>query len=114
MSREIVLDRELIIDLLTDPKFYTACPAFTELEVESYRLERSYRNAPGCCGGRTVVMEPVTLPFVTKLQAALSEDRATVQAVRKFLHDKTHYTNKTIRVYYRHRKTPRQVSRFRF
>lgn len=114
MSREIVLDRELIIELLTDPKFYTACPQFQALEVEAYKLERSYRSAPGCCGGRTIVMDPVTTPFVTQLQAALSADRAAVQAVRRFVLAKKHYTDKPIRVYYRHRKTPRQVSRFRF
>lgn len=114
MTREIVLDRELIISILTDPKFYTACPQFADLEVESYRLEKEYRSAPGCCGGKTAVMDPVTTPFVERLQKALNDDRAAVQAVRRFVLAKKRYVDKPIRVYYRHRRSPRHVSRFRF
>ena len=112
MIREIVLDRELMIAVVTDAAFYTACPAFADLEVEAYRLEKLARTTRGCCGARARVMLPVIDPFITRLHAARTADPALVAAVRRFILAKKRYADLPIRVYYRSSRD-KPATRFR-
>lgn len=100
MGREITLERNALISLMTEDAFYKACPSFIELQSAVVHPMARYRKSQetSCCGGDVGILFPSTDRFIELLNAATPE---TVAALKTHLSSKKGFVVDRIYVYYR-------------
>lgn len=115
--RELVLDRDAMIKVVTDPSLYTACQEFRDIETLAYQLHAEYRESGKgrCCGPLPTIMLPVLDRFLAKLHELLAGDRPAVERLRRFLAARVGRSSESpvVRVYYR-TSNEGPATRFRF
>ncbi len=117
-GRELILDRQHLIKMLVDPRFYTSCPYFLWLRDTALRAYERYesggRNDCRGCGPDFRVMKPVVDAFFTNLKELKELDPSTVECVRKYLEDRKEYPISLVVIMYQSSGTHPRKLQFQF
>lgn len=100
-TKRLVLDRQHMIALVSDPEFYTTCPVFLWLRNTAMAAHARYQLSKGCCGSDWSIMRPVIDAFFANLRELHELDPQNVECVRNFISAKKGYTASPCVIYYR-------------
>jgi len=100
--KKFVANRDVLLDMIADPAFYTTCPEFADLRDATLAAYADFKGRRGCCGGPVHLMIPSLDKAMERLHDLINADnRAALDRVRAFLSTKrrTHYDQ--VHIYYR-------------
>lgn len=101
MSRQLVIDRQHLLQMLSDPEFYATCPAFVWLRDTALTQAAAYRQSDTCCGGNWQLFAAVADAFFKNLQQLHALGPEHVACVREYLEKKKRRPCKPIVLFYR-------------
>jgi len=101
--KRLVMDRQHLIAMLSDPQFFVACPVFMWLRQTALTQAEAYRRsaAKNCCGGDWKLLRPVVDAFFHNLRELHAADRNNVECVREYLTQKKRYVPRPVVLFYR-------------
>lgn len=102
-ARQLVLDRQHLVQMLSDPDFFTECPVFMWLQETALLQAAAYKasEAKSCCGGKWQLIAPIANAFFDNLQKLHKLDPSHVECVRAYLSKKKHYQISAVVLFYR-------------
>lgn len=112
----LVLDRADLIELVSDPAFFEACPSFDWLRNTALQTKQLY-DASGqrrCCGPDWKIMRPLIDEFFRALQETKIKNPDDLAKVRLHLMAKEGKTYDRIAIYYRAGREQPHPYRFDF
>ncbi len=105
---EFVIELMTLYQILTDPKFWTACPELVELQAEGqqYRervLKEVLQPSASCgtCGTLSTVLGPYFHKFCQHLSAKFQEDAGNLETFVDYISRKRGYRPVPILLYYK-------------
>lgn len=117
-ARRLVLDRQHMVAMLSDPEFYTACPHFLWLRDTAMTLHKQYLETPvncNACKGDFNIVRPVVDAFfqnLRDLRDAGADD--AIDNVKRYLETKKGYRVGEVVLYYRATRSQPHPQRFTF
>ena len=114
MSRSFVLDRESIILMLGDGKFYMECPSFMPMRAFAIKANEAYKDlqAKGGCGfciDKRIVPQILT-KFAAFTMYLTQKDPKSITAMKNYLSQRKGYRIDALVVTY-HKKGSTTVKR---
>lgn len=105
-KKRLVLDRQHLIALVSDPLFYAECPAFAWMRDTALHTARLYQESKdrNCCGGEWPILRPTVDGWFTALKDLHAKDPASVEQVRDYLARKKGYLPQPVVIFYRSSK----------
>lgn len=103
-TKQLTLDRQHLIAMVSDPDFYTACPHFLWLRNTAAATIKPYQDSAGCCGPNWHIMMPIIDALFANLKELLAIDKTILESVRSYLEAKKGYRPSPITIYYRRGK----------
>lgn len=114
---DLVVDRQMLIDMLRRPEFYAACPAYAhlaEVAAQSWR-ERQAAAATGCpiCEGDDFkYMRGIVDAFWTRtLELKRDKESARLAEVRQWLLTRKRGRYSRVVLYYRRSRTQGKIAK---
>lgn len=105
-QRRLVLDRQHLIAMVSDPEFYVQCPAFAWMAETAMHTARLYHDTKSrrCCGGDWSVLRPAVDGLFTAIKDLHAKDPTSLETVRDYLERKKGYRPQPVVIYYRAQK----------
>jgi hypothetical protein len=80
----LLLTREMLADILGDPKFYDACPEFLHLRELGLACYTKYK-LPGCSGCYMKIMAPAVVEFVRHCRRLQESNADRLESVKDYI-----------------------------
>ena len=115
-TSRLVLDRDDLVEIVSDPGFFDACPAFEWLRNAAMQTRQLYdlSGQRRCCGPDWKIMRPLIDEFFRALQETKTQNPTELDKVRLYLAAKKGKTYGRIAVYYRAGREQPHPYRFDF
>lgn len=97
----LILDRQHLVGMLSDPDFYAQCPTFLWLKTSALQAFRQYSASNVCCGGDFEYMKPIVTAFFENLRELHTLNPEHVQPVRLYLSSRKKKKIGPILIHYR-------------
>lgn len=98
----LVANRDVLLSLVSDPAFYTACPEFADLQEATLQAHAEFAKIKRCCGAGVERMFPSLDAAMARLQQLKAGgNTAALDKVKQFLSTKRGPTYHEVAIYYR-------------
>lgn len=112
----LTLDRDDLVEIVSDPAFFVACPSFAWLQNAALQTKQLY-DASGqrrCCGPDWKIIRPLIDEFFRALQETKAQNADDLAKVRLYLATKKGKNYGRITIYYRAGREQPHPYRFDF
>ena len=101
MAKRLVLDRQHMLEMLSDPEFYIACPYFIWLRKTALAAKEQRDKDTDCRGcDKAGPMGPIMAAFVQNVRELHATDPKLLECVRFYLEAKKGSGLGSILIYY--------------